>query len=1537
MTCSRKKNSGTKATQAQGSGAPVGTSYYAIRRTGTGKLYVDRFNLSNWSRAASTAVSNDGLRASDVAYDPTSDLVYGCFYNDDVTGYVFGKVDYATRVRTAIKPLDMQWNAVMADRDGQIYAIDMNGDLLKVDKSTGDYTVIGNTGVVPAYQTSATIDLSTGRCFWNAMPATAVSSLYEVDLNTAVATKLYDFACNDEITGMFIPAAATPADAPKAVTDLAANFTDNSLSGTVTFTAPSQNYGGASGTGSLTYKVWSNGVLVKTGECAYGTDVSVPLTMEKGDKYYIVVAVENAAGRSPIARVARFVGNDTPKAPAPSIARDGEEFVISWPKVTTSVNGGYIDPDRLTYTVRRLPDDIVIYENTTDTVVRDMVAETYGQMIPYKYTVSATFEGNTGAIGTTPLYPLGTIIPPYYEGFDDAESMNNFIVIDGNADNTKWIYSPNMSSAYITNSSKQHDDWLITAGIYLTAGKKYTFSYEAMASFNPERIEIKMGNAGTAEAMTREILPPTELDGDFTLRPNPVEIIVEESGVYHFGFHAISDPNSFYLYLDNISLTCEEGPQADATEPPYKQEFTKSSVLSTFTVIDGNEDGYIWNIDRGEARVGHIYNKAADDWMISPPFILKKDAHYNIRLKARSAAEGYVEKFEIKLGTENKADAMTTELIPVTEVEKNTPELYEKLITVPEDGIYFIGIHGCSDAQQSFELFIDDFEVAAPVYDGAPGLATDAVAEGVDFGDLKAKVSFKAPAKTVAGGSLTSLSKIEVTRNDIVVKTFENLTPGSELSFTEDVEYRGDHTWTITGYNEDGAGLPCYVTGYVGVGVPEPPTDVDFIEEGNTGKVTLSWTAPAVDVLGHKLNPDALSYMVIEIINGQQLLLAQNIKTTSYTLQATGADTQAFKTYGVFPVTEAGVGRGTPSESRPVGKPDTAPWHESAANGQLSNLAGTTMLYPTAQWQLANDGSLGMYSADDDNGFFMMEGGNINAAAAISTGKIDLSALTNPALSFYTYNIEGQYPDINVFVIQASVDGGEFQTLGEYVIDEVCPEYGWSLIRANLSAIAGKTAVIRIAAVTMGYQFTFIDNIRIDNADAIDIEAAKISVPTVAVPGVAVPVNVKVRNIGTDKAENTDVILYLDDNEVALQSLDAVEPMTVNKLTFEHTFNALVKPGEYKFHATVENAADQATDNNSTAVSTVTLAESDLPAVNDLKGEFKGETETVSLEWTAPIWPDDKATTQDFENSEPFATDDFEGWTTVDVDGKDTFSFQGISYPGAGSPKAFTVFDDTYVNFNEDIFRANSGHKYLASVGAIGEASDDWLISPELCGEAQTVSFYAKSFTDQYGLETFEVLASSTGNKTEDFTIVGESHEAPAAWTKFSVDVPEGTKYIAVRCTSNDKFIFMVDDITARTLADSEGPELTGYNVYRSGEAITDAAVSDTRFSDNPAEWEEGKRIEYAVTASYATGESKAARINVLTSGIDIPFDGTLRVYAAKGSIVIESVDDIAVTIATTDGKTIYNGRANGMLRVAVDAGLYAVKADRFKATLRVD
>ena len=94
-------------------------------------------------------------------------------------------------------------------------------------------------------------------------------------------------------------------------------------------------------------------------------------------------------------------------------------------------------------------------------------------------------------------------------------------------------------------------------------------------------------------------------------------------------------------------------------------------------------------------------------------------------------------------------------------------------------------------------------------------------------------------------------------------------------------------------------------------------------------------------------------------------------------------------------------------------------------------------------------------------------------------------------------------------------------------------------------------------------------------------------------------------------------------------------------------------------------------------------------------------------------------------------------------------------------------------------------------------AADHWLISPELSGKAQTISFFVKEITKEYGSEKYEVLASSTNNSPTSFKIVGSVHEANSDdWEMVSVTLPAGTKYFAIRHVSYDIFAMMIDDVT---------------------------------------------------------------------------------------------------------------------------------------------
>ena len=101
---------------------------------------------------------------------------------------------------------------------------------------------------------------------------------------------------------------------------------------------------------------------------------------------------------------------------------------------------------------------------------------------------------------------------------------------------------------------------------------------------------------------------------------------------------------------------------------------------------------------------------------------------------------------------------------------------------------------------------------------------------------------------------------------------------------------------------------------------------------------------------------------------------------------------------------------------------------------------------------------------------------------------------------------------------------------------------------------------------------------------------------------------------------------------------------------------------------------------------------------------------------------------------------------------------------------------DISIQFNQR-WRAYSGSQYLICWASQADANDDWVITPELNGEEQVISFYIKSVSIAYE-ERFRVLVSKSSNDQSDFTRFDntESYYKPnGEWRRFGIRVPKGT------------------------------------------------------------------------------------------------------------------------------------------------------------------
>ncbi len=100
-------------------------------------------------------------------------------------------------------------------------------------------------------------------------------------------------------------------------------------------------------------------------------------------------------------------------------------------------------------------------------------------------------------------------------------------------------------------------------------------------------------------------------------------------------------------------------------------------------------------------------------------------------------------------------------------------------------------------------------------------------------------------------------------------------------------------------------------------------------------------------------------------------------------------------------------------------------------------------------------------------------------------------------------------------------------------------------------------------------------------------------------------------------------------------------------------------------------------------------------------------------------------------------------------------------------------------------------------------------------------------------------------------------------WQRFRFTLPQGTRYFAIRCVSDDQFGLMIDDL--RYTPAYPAADLLGYNVYRDGEKQNATLVEDNL-------WQPQQNGRYQVSAVYLQGESQlSAEVEVTTNGIASP------------------------------------------------------------------
>lgn len=1003
---------------------------------------------------------------------------------------------------------------------------------------------------------------------------------------------------------------------------------------------------------------------------------------------------------------------------------------------------------------------------------------------------------------------------------------------------------------------------------------------------------------------------------------------------------------------------------------PFSSTLGKTDTnQSKFIGIDANNDGRTWNramssyiVCQGPNTDDH---QCADDWLMSPAFALKAGQDYKFSIEASgSTQEAKTADFAFFLGTGQTVADMTTTLVEKKTYAGKNFTAVEKVFTVPADGVYYIGAHCTTDKSVNTLSRLRNFklEESAPVVDApAAGIIEYTLRPK---GEMMIDVVYTAPAKTQSGADLDKISKVEIFNwmypNAEDKQVFANVAPGEVINTSVKAMQGQNNRIRATAYIDDNPGdLAETPNFYAGLDIPGDPLNVKATISDDFTKVTLTWDAPSeVGENGGYVDPAGVKYYIFDAFGSYYDPALAEEAASPYIFDYSAVADQDFMAYQITAGNDMGYSMGANSNVVVIGQPEPTPWHESFTDCYYGNAwmqdlktSGRMMtgLYYDEELQTNSDAPEGtapeyLNSHDLDNGFLFMLPYQNGDCFGLNSVKVDISAAANPVFEFY---YQGKGSQLEALVAAGSA---EFETVKTIDL-KAAPTDDWTLCRIPLSAYKAKKYVcvgFRMTAIHNTDETTWsvpVDNFRVIDLADTDLRLSYANI-TPLQAGKEATVKVSVENIGTQAVALSTANLKVDDETVASATLPALEPGQVSRCSLSYTPTALA-PDKVSLTCTVEAEGDAHPANNVAGPVDVDVAHSDLPAPADLAADKPGDN-TVALTWTAPEFAyltSPETVFDDFEDPEypDFNATKVGEWTFADLDGERNCTFlKDYDNPYYGGKIGFQIFNYLKAgmpeNYLEDA-KPHSGNRMMVAWGSYYNGCDNWLISPELSGEAQTVKFWAHGFTTE-PYESFEVRYSTTDAKPASFQLVEGSQvaAAPEDWTEYSVALPEGAKYFAIRhTTESEAWALFVDDVTYQK--SSKYPAdlaLTGYNVYRNNTRVaqvTDRAHADTFTADG--------HHSYRVSAAYNYGESRACE----AVDVDFTYDAAIAaltgaavsVRGEKGSVVVTASAPAAVRLFTPDGRTIGAGTVSGTATFTAPAGvvLVATPAATYKVAVK--
>lgn len=1413
--------------------------------------------------------------------------------------------------------------------DGDLYGVGYWGGLYKINTTTGDCEYIGamkdacpnpdNGQVAFQYQGACDLvyDNDNGKMYlymYQYPPSQYVPNgyggigsgyaLFEVDLQTADVTYIED-TDGHHFVGNSIVFSVAEASAPQAPQELTATRGENgALSVTLEWDNPAKTYARGGTLEELDrIEIYRNGELVHTvnnpeiGDHETWTDSDIP---ERGNYSYRLSGF-NSAGQGDRASITIYVGPGDPMPVTNATATpDGANAKISWSAPTEGKYKSWIDTADLTYDLTRQPDNVKVAEGISATEFTDETVPAIGY---YSYDIVAHAGGydsdkaSTAAVMVGPAFTIPATI-----GFADQNQFSLWKSYDLNGNGYSWSYSEYWPlyrpCAYV---SYQYDnmvaaDLLVSPYIFFEAGKHYKLTFEATMNTKnvPELLDItfaKSTELAAQDSVTEFHITPTADKQKYSLRANlPV---VDKDSTYHVGFYYRSyEATGYGVYLENVQITEDtDGYIAGVVKNEAGEPIEEALLLINGGQFNAKTDAqgkYILNyLPAGEYNVD-VQALGYENQTVTATVASLETTTMDVTMTAlpKHTLTGTVKDVA--------GDPIINADIEVTGYNTYTTTTAEdgtfEIANMFESSYYSISVtkNKYVTLQQSFELTAD--------------LTLD----------LQMEDNIKAPRF------------VNATENEDGQSIFVEW--GSPANDPRWVRFDDGAPSTYVGVaidNERGIGGSDAVFGIVDR-TPSTVFGVDFLL-GATAQVSQHYSV-YLRIFDLDENGEPTSNKLYE----NTYVPALDNEWTHYTLPAP-VDAPNGYYIAISHYTWAGIG----IDGGPGGDAANYPFKPLT-----SCFSGNYQTQPFLYLDNQNE-------ALRHN--FMMR----PYAAPFET---DEDVQPTGAKMFYYPNhentdnqIELQAEPVTTEVAEPVMSNGPRKSVQERV--------RYNVYRFNTNDQADESKWTLLADHTQALSLT-------DN-DWTSLESGAYYYGVKAVyTGEKESDIVLADSIGNKM--NTTVTFHLNTN-------------TEENEAFGAKVQLINGGGRHNYEATADDEGNVTIENVWKTVYDVTISldgfetitakydfstedaysfdltlnEIQVKPYNLIVEDIEGQPTQKNFIWNYPDY-----FYEGFEDHPDFAVNSpgLIGWQYIDGDDAETGAVYGFSWPNLGSKMAFQVFnpysdlaiDENGTSITSYMYglQPRTGQKMLTTWASYEVANNDWIITPKLhFQEDFTFRFWARCVDYQY-LETFNVLYSTTDMQPESFIALKENTTAYSYYQGYSVTVPKEAKYVAIQCVSDQKRIFIIDDIEfglpdampnngyyqTPARAPRKAPALDGaYEVY-----LDNVKVADT--DENSYLFQNLRNGDHTagVIASYTSGKTEMSTIDFT---VDVPTGMTavkseLKVSVDGRRLSIKG-DYRDVQVYSNDGKMMRISRiADGVYNLnSLPTGVYVVNVTTANGT----